>query len=803
MLAGGLLLASACAPAQSKSSGTVRGAVVDDSTRAPLPSAAVVLFNATDSSLVTGGMTDAAGKFELQNVPSGAYYLTFSLVGYREESTDPFTIDSVHRRLNAGTHSLRSSDITLNEVTVTADQPRFVSSIDRMIYNVDQDVTAKTASASEILENIPSVQIDLNGEVSLRGSTRVLLMINGKRSPVLEKQEGTFLEQLPASSIEKIEVITTPSARYRAEGKSGIINIVLKKDTPLGTHGNLTAHAGNGGRYNSNARLNYSPGGFNVYASYSIKRDNRNRQNLDVREVTSASSPSSPPSTYTDSLYSFYHPLTHLLTLGFDWRIDEMNSVGLSGSYFQNSFTRLDSSHRTLQNSRGIPISEYDRDGDGNEFDKERTISANYHHAFSRADHKIRLEFTASESPEHDEYAFTNTYTSPPFPTAYDNSAIHHDDYKAQAAVDYSNVLTRVSMIEAGYTGDFNRTDLDFYDEQFDPIQDRFLEDSAKTSSYSYSESINSIYATFRQSFGKLGFLAGVRGEHTRARSKLITLDTIILYDYNSFFPSLHVTYNLGGLTELRLSYSRRISRPRPRDLNPFAEYRDPRNLSYGNPNLLPEYLHSFEIGCQVQRGRLYVVPTLFYRYSTDGIGTIKEIVNRSTLLSTKENVSSERSGGLELIASLSPGGFISGHLSTTGLYEELDATNLGEGQFKSTWSWSGTLTTNLNFTKSTRLEIHSHVNSLRLTPQGEYRPNSSVGMGFRQEFWDGKLSVLATVSDIFQSLKRDFDLDIPHLHQGVETTRESRALFIGFTYRLGKPPGKSREEQFHYDDED
>src|SRR5262249_13507902 len=161
----------------------------------------------------------------------------------------------------------------------------------------------------------------------------------------------------------------------------------------------------------------------------------------------------------------------------------------------------------------------------------------------------------------------------------------------------------------AGYLGDFDRTDLDFYDEQFDPIRNRFVEDSAKTSSYSYSESINSVYATYKQSFGKFGFLGGVRGEHTRARAKLNTLGTTILYDYNSFFPSLHLRYALSGLTELRLSYSRRISRPRPRDLNPFAEYRDPRNLSHGNPNLVPEYLHSLEIGCQIQRGRLYILP--------------------------------------------------------------------------------------------------------------------------------------------------------------------------------------------------
>jgi outer membrane receptor protein involved in Fe transport len=803
LLMGAVLLAAANLASQTKNPGVIRGTVVDDSTRAPLAFVDVELFKSVDSALVTGAVSESSGKFDLNNIPRGEYYVKFSLVGYKERSTSAFTIDDQHRRLNLGTISLQSSEIMLGEVTVTAEQPRLESSIDRMVYNVEQDVTAKTASASEILENIPSVQINMNGEVSLRGSSRVLLMINGKRSPVLEKQEGTFLEQLPASSIEKIEVITTPSARYRAEGKSGIINIVLKKDTPLGTHGNLTAHAGNGGRYNSNARINYSPGGFNVYGSYSIRRDNRNRYNSDVRSVTGTTAPGALPSTYADNESSYYNPLTHLITLGVDYHIDELNSFGVSGSYFQNSFTRTDSSHRTLQDTRGIVITEYDRNGVGNEFDKERSVTANFHHTFSRSDHKIRLEFTASESPEEDDYDFTNLYLSPTFPTAYDNSLIRQYDYKSQVAVDYSNAFTRTSTLEAGYTGDFSRTDLDFYDENFDPAQNRFVEDSAKTSSFSFKETIHSFYVTYKESFGKFGFLAGLRAEQTTGRSSLITLDSQVVSDYTNLFPSAHLSYTFSSITELRLSYSRRTSRPRARDLNPFAEYRDPKNLSFGNPFLQPEYLHSLELGCQYQRGRLFVLPTLFYRYSSNGINSIKQLVNRSTLLTTKENVLSNRSGGVELIVSLGPGGFITGHLSTTALYEELDATNLGDGQFKSTLSWSGTFTSNLNFTKDTRLEIHSHFNSLRLTPQGEYRPSASFGMGFRQELWEGKLSLLATATDIFGTLRRDFQLDIPRLHQTVLTTHETRAFYVGFTYRLGKAGGKLKEEQFHYDDDE
>ncbi|HYQ86152.1 MAG TPA: outer membrane beta-barrel family protein [Bacteroidota bacterium] len=789
--------------AQSSNTATVRGVVVDDSSKASLQYVNALLLKKTDSTLVTGSVTESTGKFELKNIPWGEYFVQYGLVGYVEKSTPVFTLDAQHKHLNLGLITLTSRAVSQEAVTITADKPEMIQLIDRMVYNIDQDVLSKAESASDVLENIPSVQIDLNGEVLLRGSSRVLLMINGRRSPLLEKQEGTFLEQLSAGSIEKIEVITTPSARYRAEGKSGIINIVLKKDTPLGTHGNLTAHIGNDGRHNGNTRINYSPGNFNVYGSASVRRDNRNRINSDERAVASPAAPTSFASTYTDDLRSFAHPVTQLFTLGLDFHVDSSNSFGLSGTYFQNSFTRNDSSDRTLKNSRNIVLTEYDRNGSGDEFDKERSITANFHHTFSRSDHKLRLEFATSGSPQEDDFRFTNIYVSPAFPTAYDNSLISQNDSKTQLSAEYSNAFTRTSALEAGYSADISRTNLEFYAENFDPAQNRFIEDSAKTSSYRFNESIHSLYATYKRSFGKFGFLAGFRVEQDDRKSDLVTLDSVMTNNYFDFFPSVHLAYKMSRVSELKLSFSRRTSRPRPRDLDPFPEYRDPKNLSFGNPSLLPEYLHSFELGCQIQYDRVFIQPILFYRRESNTISSIKELVNRSTLRTTKQNAASARSAGMELIFSWHAGDFFNGHLSTTGLYEELDATNIGNAKFQSRMSWSGTLTTNLNITKGSRLQIHSHVSSLRLTPQGEYFPSSVVNLGLRQELWDGKLSLMASASDIFGTLKRHFELVIPRLRQTIFNTRESRALYIGFTYRLGSIPKKSKEEEFHYEDEE
>jgi outer membrane receptor protein involved in Fe transport len=791
--------------AQNGDYGSIRGSVIDDSTNSPLEFVDVLLLRSLDSTLATGATTDANGKFNIDRVIWGEYFVRFNIVGHRKKTTPIFVIDAQRKRLNLGTIALRATMVSMDEVTVTAETPQLTYSTDRMIYNVDQDVLSRTASVSELLEDIPSVQVDVNGEVTLRGSSRVLLTINGKRSPLLEKQEGTFLEELPASSVERIEVITTPSAKYKAEGKAGIINIVLKKDTPLGTQASVMAFAGSAGRYNGNIRLNHSPGDLSVFGTYSVRKNYRNRATSDVRAESTAASPPTLSTTYVDNLGSNWPPLTHLATLGANYHFDELNSAGISGTYFQTSFSRKDYSNRVLRRATNViaVIREYDRNGSGNDFDKEKNLTATFDHTFSAQDHKLHVEFTTSGSPEEDNYRFSNLYLSPTFPTTYDNSLIRRRDDKAQLSVDYSGPLTDVSSLEAGYTAEINRTNLNFVAEDFDPVQNMFVQDPKKTSSYGLTESIHSLYVTYKQTVGDFGVLGGVRAELDSRESNLRTLDSLVGNTFFNIFPSIHLSYTLSKVTLLRLSYSRRISRPHPRELNPFPEYRDPKNASYGDPHLLPEYIHSIELGCQVQSGRLFILPSLFFRYTYNPIGAIKAFANRSTLVDTSKNLSSEQSGGLEVICSWKAGSFFTTHVSATGFTEQHDARNIGNGQFRSQLSWSGTLTCDFNLAKRSKFEIHSHFTSLRLTPQGERFANSVVNVGLRQGLFGNKLLLTATVSDIFKTLKRETELDIPQLHQSVTITRDSRVFYLGFTYRFSTTPKKSKEEPFEYEDDE
>lgn len=784
--------------AQNTNTGTITGSVVDGSTKLPMEFVNTVLYSTIDSTLIKGTVTDKSGTFNLNNIPYGEYYIKCSFIGYKEKKISMFRIDAAQMSLNLGTIALIPSTVKLNEVVIAADKQIFETSIDRKVYNVDQDVTSKAGSASELLQNVPSVQVDIDGNVSLRGSSNVSIMLNGKTSPLMDNNAATVLQQMPANSIEKIEVITNPSAKYKPDGTSGIINIVLKKNATLGINGNITANAGNDSRFNGNLRLNYNPGDLNIYGSYSFRRDGRNRVTTDTRDQTDSAS---TVTHYNENLFSFARPVSHVFAAGLDDKPDELNSFGISGDYFHNTFTRTDNSKKILQDNNRIAVSNYDRDRIDYEYHNEFSVTSYLQHNFTNEDNKLRLEYNYSVSPEQEDNHFTNSYLLPSNPSTYDNTLIKQNDKRSQLSLDYSNPLTENSGLEAGYAGEFNSNDLDFHAETFDTSQQQFVNNAAESNRFLFDESINALYATYRQSFGQFGFMAGLRTEQANRTSDLANKDSVISDNYFNIYPSLHLSYKLNNVYELQLSYSKRTNRPRGEDLNPFPEYRDPRNVSAGNPGLLPEYIHSVEFGCQFQNDQFSILPSVYYRYAYNKFTSIVQALNDTTLLTTRQNLSSDQSGGMEVIVTATVGDLLTAHASANGFYEKIDASNLGYAENKSTTTWSSNLTLSLNLAKNSKLQINSNYNSSRLTPQGTFLPSYGVNMGFRQEMMEGKISLIFTVSDLFKTQKRQLELTTPLLNQTVVNTRDSRVAYLGFTYHLGIPAKKTKEEQIHYDD--
>jgi outer membrane receptor protein involved in Fe transport len=784
--------------AQNTKQGTISGTVVDKATNRAMEFVNVVLRNKADSAIVAGTETDSKGKFGFVDVPLGEYFIRFGFIGYAERVTSVHKIDARNQTWNLGTVSLAESSVNLDEVVVTGQKALFNNSVDRKIYNIGQDIMSKTGSTSELLQSIPSVEVDIDGNVSLRGSTGVLILVNGKTSPLMARNSAAVLQQMPASSIERIEIITNPSAKYKPDGASGIINLVLKKNLGMGTNGSISATVGNKSRANGNLRLNYNPGDLNLFANYSLRADSRNRINSDTRTQISTAS---TVTYYKEDLFSYANPLVHMVSLGGDYNFDEFRSAGISGNYFHNAFTRSEQSLKILQDSNRVTTDNYGRNRWDYQYEEELGVKAFAEQKFAQKDHKLRLEFNYSRAPEVENNHYTDSYWFPQGPDQFDNTLLKTTEKKSELTADYSNPLSEDSKLEAGYSGEFNNVDMDFSAEAFDPAQKLFIRDNSISNRFIFDQSIHAFYATYEQSFGNFGFMGGVRAEQASVTSNLVTLDSTISNKYFYLYPTVHISFKLNEAAEMRLSYSRRTHRPEGDDLNPFPEYRDPRNISAGNPKLLPEYAHSVELGCKFETDQFSLLPAFYYRYTYNRFSSITVPINDTTLLTTRMNLASDRAMGLELILSGGLNDFLSAHGSANVFFNQIDASNLGYSQNKSTTSWSGAVTLNLNATKTSMVQMNANFNSRRLTPQGENLPSYVVNLGVRQEFFDSKLAMVLTVADLFNTLKRRTELNTPLLKQSIVNARDSRIVYFGFTFYFGAPNKRSKDDSIKYDD--
>ena len=793
-----LILISLNLVAQNHNAGSIIGTVLIESTKKPLEFVNVVVFYQSDSTLVTGAVTDSKGKFEIENIHVGTYFIKYNLVGYEEKQSANFKIDPEHPEIDFSKTYLKEAALSVGDVTVTSQRMTFVNSIDRKVYNVQQDILSKTGSASDLLQNIPSVQVDIDGTVSLRGSENVLILLNGKPSPLMGKNRAEVLQQMPANSIERIEVITNPSAKYKPDGTSGIINIVMKKDVGTGLNGTASANVGNHKRYNANISLNYNPGTYNIYGSYSIRQDERNSFTTDRQ--TQFDSTLHLSGYHNEDGNTYARPLSHIVSLGLDYHLDAIDDFGLSGHYRHRGFTRTGALTEATMDANGLPTQTYDRLRYDPEYENEAGGNVYFQHDFDGENQKLRAEFNISQQPEQEDNHYTDVYRFPSTLSTYDNMRIYQNDNQKQVTLDYSDKLSEHSTFEAGYAGDFNKRDMNYLGTYIDPIQQQLVTDLTKTTHFTYDETIHALYATYENSIGSLTFLGGLRTEQSFINANLISSDSLITNNYFELYPTLHLSYKINSLLELQLNYSRRANRPEGDDLNPFPEYPDPHNLRAGNPRLLPEFIHSVEFGLQWQNDNITIVPSVFYRNKYNGFTRVTSILNDTTLLTTEENLASDQSTGFEFIFSGNIGNTFSANLGANVFYEQIDATNLGFSGTKSAISWSGNLNCNLNLATATMFQLNTNYRSLRLTPQGEFKPSFVMNLGVRQDFLEDKFSFVLTVSDILKTLKREINLNTPLLLENTITNRDTQIIYIGITYHFGAPAKKAKDKSLQYD---
>ena len=783
-------------PSPATVTGVVTGLVTDQSTHDPLESASVVLRSRADSSQVAGATTGKDGAFRFAPVPLGAYFVECSLIGHASFRSPAFQLSEASPRMALRTISLKPSALVIDEVVVSSERSLFHHDIDRKVYEVDHDLMAKSSTASDVLQKIPSVQVDLDGNVSLRGSPDVMILVNGKKSPLMGKSRADVLQQLPAAGIEKIEVINNPSARFTPEGASGIINIVMKRNAGTGVSGDATGHVGASERNNENLTFGFHPKKLDLFGSYSYRNDLRHRTGSDARV------PSGAGNFYREGDEVTMRPHVHIGSLGLSYHVTPKDQFDLSGDYFRRRPSRDAISTIVTQDGGGTIVTDFDRLQTGYELESVTSLTGAFQHDFAKEDRQLRVEAIGSDAPQSETAHFVENWRAPAQSRTGSDIQFHQSEKQAHVTIDYSDPIGKDSKLEAGFALEVHRQDIRSDADSLDVSQQQLVPDPTKTYRFQLHQAIDGAYATYERGLGKFTLLGGLRAEYAVVSSDLVTGGVGFTDRYRGLYPTLHLNYKVTQRDEAQLSYSRRIRRPESDDLNPFPEFTDPYNMEAGNPRLRPESIHSLELGYRLRGAHFSFLPSIYYRYKTDGFTRVTTALTDSTFLRTMANLASDRSAGFEPVLTLTVGRVLQANLNANVFHEQIDASNLGYSGTRSVTSWSGNGNVNMTPWPATMFESSATYRSARLTPQGHARPSFGLNVGARQNLFRDRFSLTLAVSDLLKTQRQETELDVAGIQQHVLTRRDSRIVYAGLTYHYGRPEKKDKDKPLQYEDQ-
>ena len=787
--------------AETEKGAQITGKVIDASTKQGMEFANISLRKTGSKEFIKGTVSDQLGAFRLDGVSNGNYVVAVSVVGYATFEKE-LTIGTGQKTINLRSILLKEDTQLLNEVQVVGQRSQMKFEIDRKVFNVDQSLATAGGSASDVLGNIPSVQVDPEGEVSLRGNSSVTVWINGKESGLSADNRAQILEQLPAESIERVEVITNPSAKYNPEGTAGIINIVLKKNRKAGYYGSLQAGVDTRGGYNAAGNVNFSSGKFESFVNLGTRvrksegEGYTNRQNLDdngnpVSYLNQLRNDEDTRKPVIARMGTTYHATDkdHFSFSGFGLlgRGDETDWLNYT-SNIPGSFT---SSLRTSAEKRKMNIGNFE---------------IGYKRDFSE---KSNLDLSASYNllnitPESSFLQVSN-YAGGTSTSSYQFQENVMKPRKWEFQADYVTEFGEQNKIEAGYKGEFltSKSKVSTYS---GTSEGNAAFNEGLYNNFTYDQNVNALYATYSKRINRFGIQLGLRGEHTRTNTNSLgynqseTDHPAYKDDYFSFYPSAFLSYQLPSNNELQLNYTRRVSRPWGGQLNPFVNLTDSTNISYGNPLLLPQYSNSLELNYIKNWENHTLSASLYYR-NTDNV--IQRISYRDgdIMKSTFENIAKTQSAGTELILKNNLFRMIDLTSTLNFYYNKLDgfsylpagATTPVVGEADEDFSWSARIIANVMLPWGVSLQATGDYNSRELVAQGYRKANHAIDLGLRKSFLDRKLSLTINTRDLLNSRKRETITSGSGFSQESVFARSGRTVGFTLTYNFGNMKGSSK----------
>ncbi len=764
----------------------IKGKIIDKSSDQAMEYANISVYSAKDSSLVTGGITNVNGEFRIGNINTGFFYVEANFIGFQKTRINNIKITPENKQIDLGTIPLEPSSQEIADVKVVGEKPRVEYQVDKKVINVGKDINSTGGTAVDALENTPSVQVDIEGNVTLRGSSNFTVFIDGRPS-VLTGSDA--LQQIPSSAIENIEIITNPSAKYDPDGVAGIINVVMKKNIKSGFNGIVNAMIGTKDKQQLDMTINQKTAKRNITLGADINNRSFSGSNSSTRETYSD----------TDTTYLVKNGTRNFsrsgyeLKAGTDLYLSDLSTLSFSANY---GYYKFDGGGQSNIHQYTSPATvdtfsvEQDpstRDGhyvNGNinfqqKFNKEGTHkleALGYYSHRNGNDRDTENEFLADENYE---------LTTPAKYTLHirtnDNSK--EDEYRFQ--VDYTKPLGTNGKLETGLQSRINRSNEDYLFEAYDDATFSWVKDNTFSSIMDFKRDIHAAYVTVSSKLGPLEYMLGARGEYTNRKTELAQLDEPYKLTRFDFFPSVHLSWNLLSNDQIMASYSRRIDRPSGRDLDPFEEYRDQYTIRTGNPDLEPEYTNSYEAGFIKRFGTSFLSLEAFSRKTNNLITHQSTLGDDGILYETTINLNHDNSLGGELMGDISFTKWLQTNSSISVYKYQIENESDGEDVLRTSTNVDGRISATVKFASDSRMQIMGMFRGPSVTSQGNRNGMFYTNASFRQDLFKKKLSATLSMQDIFGTGKYQGTSSGTNFKNSFKFKREPRILMFTLSYKI------------------
>lgn len=764
-------------PALPPNQSAILGMVVDEATGRPLGYANVVVIQMPDSVPLTGTSTNERGIFVLTGLKPGDYQLVVDFIGYKAKTIPQVKIQSTADRIRLGKITLQQAILEGQTIEVVAERPDITYQIDKKVIDVSKQLTSVNGTAIDVLENIPSVNVDIEGNVSLRGSGNFQVLIDGVPS-ILDPNDA--LRQIPASSIEQIEIITNPSVKYDPEGTSGIINIILKKSRKTGTSGMLNMNGGVNEKYGGDGILSIQS--HKWVLDFGINYNNQKYPG-DMRTTFLSADPGSELGIYSEGssyrLRNFWNIRT-----GFSYKFSPREILQLSVSLGDRAFdngSRLN--YREVDFLNNTEIS-YSNRSEGERGGKGVSAQINYQKKFANKDKEFNARFSY-DTNDGNEQSSNQLFDSSGL---LQEGRINHENgdvRRIRLESTYSTPIHPLAKLESGVNIQWIDNDDISFLEEYDPNSGSYQINPAFNKDVTFQRSIYAAFSQLSYQLSRFEFMGGIRTEYTDREIRVKQLPDHYRLQRWDFFPSFHISLKNSKNIQWMGSYTRRINRPRGWFLEPFETWDDAYNVRRGNPALKPEYIHSFEAGIQFPWGKNLISLESYYRITENRIERIQQSYAPGITMHTFGNVGKDYALGVEFMTSLDLFPWYNIRLMGNVYDYRIEGTLFGQPFERNSFNWDARWNHTIAFSKRTQLQLMLMYNSPSVSSQGERKEFFTMNLGLKQDILPNSLILTLQVRDLLATSKFDFISTGPGFERTNYFTMDAPIVMVNLRYLI------------------